>query len=273
VEKTGTRLGAGSTKGWIALIDAARIIGPGRAGQSLAVALEGAGWDIDLLDRRAPLAPAARGCPLLVIATPDAVVAEVAAAVDPSVDTVVAHVAGSLGLGVLAPHTRRASVHPLVAMPDPDTGSRRLLGAWFAVAGDPRVGDVVDALGGHAVGVADDRRATYHAAAVVASNHLVALLGQAERLAADAGVPFEALLDLVRSTVDNVAELGPAAALTGPVARGDWETVDAHLEALAPDERVAYDILANEARKLTFPPAAATGNRDAGARESEEAAT
>ncbi len=253
------------------MIDAARIIGRGRAGQSLAVALEGAGWDVDVLDRRADLAPAARGCPLLLIATPDAAVAEVAAAVQPIGDTVVAHLAGALGLDVLAPHARRASLHPLVAMPDPDTGGRRLRGAWFAVAGDSRVSDVVDALGGRSVEVAADRRSSYHAAAVVASNHLVALLGQAERIAADAGVPFEALLDLVRATVDNVAELGPAAALTGPVARGDWQTVVAHLEALAPDERVAYDVLANEARKLAFPPVEGVGHRPTGSRASEEA--
>jgi predicted short-subunit dehydrogenase-like oxidoreductase (DUF2520 family) len=83
-------------------------------------------------------------------------------------------------------------------------------------------------------------RAGYHAAACVASNHLVALLGQVERLAREAGVPFEAFLPLVRASVDNVDELGPAGALTGPVARGDSSTVAAHLDALPDDERAAY---------------------------------
>ena len=94
-------------------------------------------------------------------------------------------------------------------------------------------------------------RVRYHAAACVASNHLVALLGQVERLAAHAGVPLEAFLPLVRGTVENVADLGPAAALTGPVARGDLETVARHLDELPDDERDAYRALVVEARRLT----------------------
>jgi predicted short-subunit dehydrogenase-like oxidoreductase (DUF2520 family) len=174
----------------------------------------------------------------------------VAAAITPQDDTVVAHCAGSLGLDVLAGHTRVGSVHPLVALATPALGADRLVGAWFGVAGDPLVHDVVAALDGHPVEVPDGHRAEYHAAAVVASNHLVALLGQVERIAAGAGVPLEAYLDLVRGTVDNVADLGPAAALTGPVARGDWDTVDRHLDALADDERPAYEALAGEAARL-----------------------
>jgi predicted short-subunit dehydrogenase-like oxidoreductase (DUF2520 family) len=98
--------------------------------------------------------------------------------------------------------------------------------------------------------VADEDRAAYHAAAAIASNHLVALLGQAERVAASAGVPFEAYLDLVQATVDNVRALGPAAALTGPAARGDRATLDRHRAALAPDERAAYDTMVELARRL-----------------------
>jgi predicted short-subunit dehydrogenase-like oxidoreductase (DUF2520 family) len=93
-------------------------------------------------------------------------------------------------------------------------------------------------------------RVRYHTAACVASNHLVALLGQVERLAAQAGVPFEAFLPLVRGTVANVTELGPAAALTGPVARGDHETVARHIDALPHDERDTYRALVREARRL-----------------------
>jgi predicted short-subunit dehydrogenase-like oxidoreductase (DUF2520 family) len=84
----------------------------------------------------------------------------------------------------------------------------------------------------------------------VASNHLVALLGQVERLAAAAGVPAEAYWDLARPTIDNVVELGAAAALTGPVARGDWETVRRHLAAIAPDERDAYLAMSVAAARL-----------------------
>ena len=232
------------------LIDSARIIGLGRAGRSLGLALERSGWTVDLVRRDAPVADAAAGCRLLVIATPDPVIASVAAAVDPNPDSVVVHLAGSLGLDALGHHPRRGSLHPLVALPEPEVGSQRLVGAWFAVSGDPAVGEVVEALGGRSVEVAEEHRVAYHAAAVVASNHLVALLGQVERIAAQAGVPFEAFVDLVRATVDNVAELGPGAALTGPVARGDWATVARHLDALEPAERTAYDVMSNEARKL-----------------------
>ncbi|MBV8236978.1 MAG: DUF2520 domain-containing protein, partial [Acidimicrobiia bacterium] len=128
-----------------------------------------------------------------MIATPDAAVAGVAATVEPVADTVVAHLAGSLGLDVLGGHPRRASVHPLVALPDPDVGAERLRGAWFAVAGDGFVRTVVDDLGGRWFSVADEDRAAYHAAACIASNHLVALLGQAERVGSAARVPREAL--------------------------------------------------------------------------------
>src|SRR5690606_10158439 len=155
------------------------------------------------------LSGAADGTDLLVVATPDAAVAAVAAQVRPVASTVIAHLAGSLGLDALAGHPRRAALHPLVALPDPAVGARRLRGAWFAVAGDPLAGEVVDALGGRSFAVADADRAVYHAAACVAANHLVALLGQVERLAAGVGVPFAAYLDLARATLDNVAELGP----------------------------------------------------------------
>jgi len=109
---------------------------------------------------------------------------------------------------------------------------------------------VVDALGGQWFTVADDDRAAYHAAACIASNHLVALLGQAERVGAAAGVPREAFLGLVRATVDNVAALGPDRALTGPAARGDIETLDRHRAALDPSELPAYDAMVDLARRL-----------------------
>jgi predicted short-subunit dehydrogenase-like oxidoreductase (DUF2520 family) len=99
--------------------------------------------------------------------------------------------------------------------------------------------------------VAPTHRAQYHAAATIASNHLVALLGQAVRIAEAAGVPPEALLPLVRASVDNVEALGADDALTGPVARGDADTVARHLATLPPDERAAYRALAREALRLT----------------------
>jgi predicted short-subunit dehydrogenase-like oxidoreductase (DUF2520 family) len=232
-----------------------RVVGPGRAGRSLQLALERAGWRaLAPLGRGDDLAGAAAGADVVVIATPDSVVQEAAAAITPF-GGVVVHLAGSLGLDVLAPHANRASVHPIVALPDPDVGAERLVGAWFAVAGHPVARQIVDALGGRAVEVPDDNRTVHHAAAVVASNHLVALLGQVERIAEEAGVPFEAYLDLVRATVDNVDALGPRRALTGPVARGDWDTVARHVAALPADERAGYEAMVALARRLVEVPA------------------
>lgn len=228
-----------------------RIIGAGRAGTSLAGALERCGWGVEpIVGRGGDLAAAATQVDLVLIATPDAAIAGVAASVRPG-DAVIAHVAGSLGLDVLAPHRRRAAIHPLVSLPNASVGVDRLLaGASFAVAGDPIATEVVAALDGNAFSVADDERAAYHAAACIASNHLVALLGQVERVGATAGVPLEAYLDLVRGTVENVADLGPAAALTGPAARGDLATIERHLAALDPAERPAYQALMEAARAL-----------------------
>ncbi|MGE3621607.1 MAG: DUF2520 domain-containing protein [Acidimicrobiia bacterium] len=219
-----------------------RIVGPGRVGTALATALGRAGWAVEpLLGRGDDLRGAAAGVDLLVLAVPDAAVAEVAGAVEPEAATVVVHLAGSLTLAVLEPHPRRASVHPLVAVPAGPTGADRLVGASYAVAGDPQARDLVAALGGTPFAVADADRVAYHAAAVIASNHLVGLLGQVERVARTAGVPLDAYLDLARGSIDNVAALGPAAALTGPVARGDRATVEAHLAALDPAERPGYE--------------------------------
>lgn len=230
-----------------------RIVGPGRAGRSLATALGRAGWDVlPLLGRSDPVRDAAHGVDALVLATPDDAIAGVAAAVRPRAGTVVAHLAGSLGTDVLGPHPRRAALHPLVALPDPDTGARRLLsGATFAVAGDAMAWDIVAALGGTPVEVADEDRAAYHAAACIAANHVVALLGQVQRVAEAAHLDLEAFLPLARAALDDVARLGPADALTGPAARGDWLTLDRHLDALDASERPGYSAGVALALRLT----------------------
>jgi predicted short-subunit dehydrogenase-like oxidoreductase (DUF2520 family) len=228
-----------------------RVIGRGRAGRSLSIALGRAGWGLGgVLGREDDVSEAAQGVDLLVIAVPDDSVATVAASVSPVPTTVIAHLAGSLGLDVLEPHVRRGALHPLASLPSPEVGAERLRGAWFAIAGDPLVSAVVEALEGRSFEVSDERRAAYHAAAAIASNHLVALLAQVERVAEGADVPFDAYLDLVRATVENVAALGPADALTGPAARGDEATIARHLAALPEGERELYEVLAEACRKL-----------------------
>lgn len=238
-----------------------RIVGPGRAGSSLALALAKVGWDVaPLLGRGDDAAYAAEGVDLLVIATPDDAVASVARAVRPVPSTVVAHMSGALGLGDLAPHPRRAGLHPLVALPNPELGAERLVGGWFGVAGDePVVDEAVAALQGRSYRVGDEQRGLYHATACIASNHLVALLGQVERLAAAVGVPPAAYRDLIHGTLANVDELGPGRALTGPAARGDDATIERHLRSLPAEERLAYRGMVDAARRLAARPASPDG--------------
>ena len=228
-----------------------RIIGPGRAGGAFAGALGSVGWNVaPTIGRHDDPSRAGEGVDLVLICTPDTAIASVAAAVGPC-DAVVAHVAGSLGLDVLAPHARRGAIHPLMSLPDAHVGSALLRdGGWFAVAGDPVVHEIVASLGGRTLEVADADRAVYHAAACVASNHVVALLGQVERLAAAIGIPAEAYMALTRASVDNVERLGAAAALTGPAARGDDATIARHLDALPEAEQELYRALVAEARRL-----------------------
>jgi predicted short-subunit dehydrogenase-like oxidoreductase (DUF2520 family) len=213
---------------------------------------------LGVLGRRDAPGDSAAGVDLLVIATPDDQVARVASLVAPVASTVVIHLSGSLGLEVLAPHRRRGSLHPLVPLPDPVVGADRLAsGITFAVAGDGVTGRLVDALGGRAITVDDERRAPYHAAASIAANHLVALVGQVERVAASAGLPLDAFGGLMRAAMDDALALGPRAALTGPAARGDWDTVERHRRALSGmaghrTELAAYDAMVGLARRLSL---------------------
>ncbi|HET8931606.1 MAG TPA: DUF2520 domain-containing protein [Acidimicrobiales bacterium] len=234
-----------------------RIVGTGRVAGALGTVLEELDWDVLApIGRRDDCSGAAHQTDVVVIATPDRAIAEVAAAIEPDAGALVVHVAGSVGLEVLAGHPRRGALHPLVSIPDPVTGAIRLRdGAWFAVAADhdadlALLGSIVAALHGHSAAVADADRAAYHAAAVVASNHLVALMGQVERIAATTGVPVEAFAKLASQTLDGLATATPTDALTGPVRRGDWATVARHLDALAPAERPGYAALAELAAGL-----------------------
>jgi predicted short-subunit dehydrogenase-like oxidoreductase (DUF2520 family) len=236
---------------------------------TVAAALADRGWRVVAVAGRSADAPGARaaaqrfGAPalsvedagrdadLVIVATPDAAIDEAATRLAPSVraDALVIHLSGARGLDALrSVPARTGSLHPLQTFPTTDAGADRLAGAWCAIAGDPQVGDLAALLGLHAVEVDDADRVRYHAAACIASNHLVALLDQVRRIAP---IPLAAFFPLVQATVENVAERGPAAALTGPVARGDAETVRAHLDALAGEDRDAYRDLARLAQRLS----------------------
>ncbi len=193
---------------------------------------------------------AASDVDLLLVTVPDDSIAAVATAVRPA-RAVVIHMAGSRTLEVLRPHDQTASLHPLASLPDPATAADRLTsGIAFAVAGSPIARQLVTALGGEAFDVPDHLRTRYHATAAVAANHLTVLCGQVERLAASVGVPADRYWELMASTLDTVRASSARAALTGPAARGDNATVEAHLADLPLEERPLYRVLATEATRL-----------------------
>jgi predicted short-subunit dehydrogenase-like oxidoreductase (DUF2520 family) len=235
------------------------LVGPGRAGTALAIAMQRAGHDIVAVAGRDPqrtaavadrfdAAPLTVGDPipavdLVIIAVRDGAIGDVARAIGDAVEEAgaVVHVSGATPVGVLEPiaasGTPTGSFHPLQTLPGPDAGSERLEGAWIAVTADEplrsRLHELAESIGSRPFDLADDRKALYHAAASAAANFPVAALGIANDLFDAAGVPFAAAQPLVEAAVANAFEQGPQQALTGPVARGDRDTVAAQLRAVA----------------------------------------
>jgi predicted short-subunit dehydrogenase-like oxidoreductase (DUF2520 family) len=139
-------------------------------------------------------------------------------------------VSGATPLAALAPHERRFSVHPLQTFTT-SRGPEQLDGAWAAVTAENAQAREVatwlaQTLGLTPFSLADDARTLYHAGAVFASNYVVTLQRAAAMLFDAAGAPREALEPLMLRTIENGFEL------TGPISRGDWSTVDAHLRAI-----------------------------------------
>jgi predicted short-subunit dehydrogenase-like oxidoreductase (DUF2520 family) len=229
------------------------LIGPGRAGGSFRIALEELGWECSHIYRRGDdVADAGRNVELVVLAAPDSVIYEVAALIE-STEAVVMHLSGATPLSSLAGHFRAAALHPLASLTNPVSGAQALRTTYFAVAGDPLAEELAEQLSGNWFPMADGDRALYHGAAAVASNHVVGLLGQVERICAEIGVPFEAFLGLVQTSLDNIDSLGPTAALTGPAARGDEATIERHRSALIdrlPLELEGYDAVLAMVRRL-----------------------
>jgi predicted short-subunit dehydrogenase-like oxidoreductase (DUF2520 family) len=227
------------------------IVGRGRMGPALARALSAAGHPvIGPLGRGADGA----GADVVLLCVPDAEIAAAAAAVAPRDGLLVGHCSGATGLDVLQPH-EALGLHPLMTV----TKERAAFaGAGCAVAGSTAraaatAEALAESLGMRPFDVADEHRAAYHAAAAIASNFLTTIEAAAERLAATAGVPREALVPLVRASVENWAAHGAERALTGPIARGDEATVARHRAAIAertPELAELYDLLAAATREL-----------------------
>jgi predicted short-subunit dehydrogenase-like oxidoreductase (DUF2520 family) len=216
--------------------DRVRVIGRGRAGGAIAARLEQRG--VTVTDERPDL---------VLLCVPDAAIREVASAVP--VGSWIAHVSGATPLSALDPHARRFGVHPLQTLTRA-RGPEQLDGAWGAITAEDdearaRGTQLAALLGLRPFVIADADRALYHAGAVVASNYLVTLYRSASRLLEAAGAPPEALLPLMQRTIDNGFDL------TGPIARGDTATVEAHLAEIAkrvPDLAPMYRALASATR-------------------------
>ena len=181
---------------------------------------------------------------LVLLCVPDGAIEEVAGEVEPG--PWIAHVSGATPLAALDPHVRRFSLHPLQTFTRA-RGAEQLDGAWAAVTADEDEGRergfwLARTLGLRPFELRDEARSLYHAGAAVASNYLVTLHDVAAELFRAAGVPPEALVPLMRRTIENGFEL------TGPIERGDWETVEAHrraIRAAKPNLEPLYDVLAD----------------------------
>jgi predicted short-subunit dehydrogenase-like oxidoreductase (DUF2520 family) len=190
---------------------------------------------------------------LLLIATRDAAIKAVASGLANHVAGITAavHVSGLTSVAALEPlHAaglQVGSFHPLQTLPTPEAGAARLVGAFIAITAEPalqqRLEVLATELGATPFTLDDAAKPLYHAAAAAAANFPLAALAMAADLFAAAGVPWTAARPLVEAVVANSFELGPRAALTGPVSRGDTETVAAQLRAVAtatPEWRVAF---------------------------------
>ena len=257
------------------------IIGAGRVGAGLALALTRTGREIRLISRRpvrvpaplslkvAPDGPDAEwvsGLEVLFLAVPDDRIHPVAQqlwgtkSIGPG--QTVLHCSGVLGqeaLSALVP-TRAAlgSLHPLQTISDPEVAPERFKGAWAAVEGSPAAmeaaEDIARSLGMKPFRITAKQKILYHAGAVFASNYLVVVEAIAQRLLRHAGLSDEeawaALSPLVRGTITNLLAADPRSALTGPVVRGDTDTILRHLGALTIDDARLYQMLGRTALEL-----------------------
>jgi predicted short-subunit dehydrogenase-like oxidoreductase (DUF2520 family) len=218
-----------------------------------------------IAEYRSSIEDAPEGPDAIVIAVPDEAIEEVAgrlAAIDLPSSIPILHTSGSRSVDVLQGLAELGhsvgSAHPLAAIAEPISGADRLAGATWGVEGEGAARAlaerIIHACGGHALRIAPGGKPAYHAAAVFASNYAVALLSVAERLMEQAGVDAAdarpALTGLAGGAVENVGARGPEAALTGPIVRGDVETVALHLGRLSADERALYSLLGREALRL-----------------------
>jgi len=231
------------------------IAGMGRLGRTLAALLPAAGHEV-LPWRRGDPFP---DCQVVLLTVSDGAIAEVAAAWPRG--PAVLHTSGVTDVAPLRPHSPAGSLHPLQSFPGPEVAIPPLEGVPAAIAGDPEARSIARGLalelGMSPFDVTGDRR-LYHAAAVVAGNFATVLLGEAARLLEAAGVTSELapkiLAPLALASIQQGGDRGPAAALTGPFARGDAGAVAAHIAAITqytPEITALYQELGRRAADLS----------------------
>ncbi len=239
-------------------------------GGSLARGWSAAGERVELASGRAPgaeeAAAIAGAAGTVVLAVPDDAIAEVAARLARqraiTASHVVLHLSGRHDRTILTPlagtGAALGSLHPLQTVPTAQFAPDRWRGAYAALEGDPRAvqeaGRLASLLGLAPIVLPPGAKLPYHAGAVIASNYLVVLAEFAARVARQAGLEpalaARIYLPLMRGALESLDQLSPPAALTGPIRRGDLETVRAHLGALGEDDREAYARLGLEAVRL-----------------------
>ena len=219
------------------MIRSFHIVGLGRVGSALAARLRERGLRVTEEEAE-----------LVLVCVPDRAIAETARALERG--PWIAHVSGATPLAALDPHERRFGLHPLQTFTR-TRGAEQLDGAWAAVTAETAEARelgfwLARTLGLEPFELDDSARPLYHAGAALASNYLVTLQRGAAELFEAAGAPPQALTPLMRRTIENGFEL------TGPIARGDWETVEAHLRAIAdgrPELEPLYRVLAEATRR------------------------
>jgi predicted short-subunit dehydrogenase-like oxidoreductase (DUF2520 family) len=220
------------------MVTSVNVIGRGRVGSPLAARLEERGVELR------------EDAELTLLCVPDTAIRDVAQGLSPGPGRWVAHVSGATPLSALDPNARRFSLHPLQTFTRA-RGPEQLDGSWAAVTAETEEArelafELARVLGLEPFELEDADRPLYHAGAVVASNYLVTLHEAAAGLVAAAGAPPEALEPLMRRTIENGFEL------TGPIERGDWETVEAHRQAIRkarPDLEPLYETLAEATQR------------------------
>lgn len=244
-------------------MDGIAIAGAGRLGQAMGRALSEAGIPVSFIANRTGFAQIGRHASRVLIAVSDKAIQTVAEqiAASPGSVRIALHTSGAFGpepLRALAQSSVSCgSMHPLQSIRDPQD-SAALRGIAFAVTGDSDARawaeEIAAALDGWVFPVDAHCRTMYHAAAVMASNHVVAILDAAGDMMRMAGLPpgsvWTALAPLVRTSIENALRYGPLESLTGPVVRGDSDTVATHVHALKGDLLNLYRAAALRALRM-----------------------